>query len=137
MEDQCAVMPGEGNLSQSPNRQDPIANEIVKLFSGDVITEAPPIPQFGMGFSLMNPFTGYQHAMQNNLYAMNMMYQACANPAKRRRRTNYRDPENASKLTAAVAYLIERRKSNKYQDLKSVATHYGLPYNTLRDNYLK
>jgi hypothetical protein len=57
--------------------------------------------------------------------------------SKKRRRTNYKDPENANKLNAALSSLINQSDGEGQKDLKTVAKMYNLPYNTLRDNFLK
>lgn len=57
--------------------------------------------------------------------------------ALKRRRKNYRDPENAAKLAMAMDILMRQRKDGKIQDLKQISAHLGLPYNTIRDNYLR
>lgn len=105
-----------------------IPNEHVQL---------PANASFGMGHHFVTPFPGYMHAVPPGLFSLNMMEDTGEGQVKRRRRTNYRDPENAAKLTTALGILIKQKEENKPQDLKSIATHFGLPYNTLRDNYLK
>lgn len=105
-----------------------IPNEHVQL---------PTNASFGMGHHFVTPFPGYMHAVPPGLFSLNMMEDPGEGQVKRRRRTNYRDPENAAKLTTALGILIKQKEENKPQDLKSIATHFGLPYNTLRDNYLK
>ena len=57
--------------------------------------------------------------------------------SNKRRRINYRDPANAARLATALGILIRQKNENKVQDVKLIAAHFGLPYNTLRDNYLK
>lgn len=111
-----------------PQFQHLIPNEHVQL---------PPNASFNMGHHFVTPFPGYMHAVPPGLFSLNMMDDNGEGQAKRRRRTNYRDPENAAKLTTALGILIKQKEENKPQDLKSIATHFGLPYNTLRDNYLK
>lgn len=77
---------------------------------------------------------------------------------KKRKRTNYKgifskfllsnnrpfiiiflDPENASKLAAALEMMINQQNDSTapQRDLKTVSKMFGLPYNTLRDNYLR
>jgi hypothetical protein len=123
-------MPYDNNTHQ--NREPP---QFQHLISNDH-TQLPPNAQFGMGHHFVTPFPGYMHAMPSGLYSLNMIDDTEHHP-KRRRRTNYRDPENAAKLTTALGILIKQKEENKPQDLKSIALHFGLPYNTLRDNYLK
>lgn len=107
-----------------------------QLIPNEQISLAPPT-QFGMGH-FVTPFPSYMHAVPPGMYSLNMMEQDQTDASgKRRRRTNYRDPENAAKLTTALGILIKQKEENKPQDLKSIASHFGLPYNTLRDNYLK
>lgn len=57
----------------------------------------------------------------------------------KRKRTNYRQPENNAKLTAAVNVLVSRyqQNSDRNVDIKSVSRMFGVPYNTLRDNFIK
>ncbi len=57
--------------------------------------------------------------------------------SKKRKRTNYKDPENSSKLNAALNALINQQDGEGQKDLKTVSKLYNLPYNTLRDNFLK
>jgi hypothetical protein len=52
-------------------------------------------------------------------------------------RINYNDPENREKLTNAVNSLLENRDSGHSMDMRQTASHFGVPYNTLRDNYIK
>lgn len=56
--------------------------------------------------------------------------------SKKRRRTNYKDPEHAGQLNAALNALINQDGDGQ-KDLKTVSKMFNLPYNTLRDNYLK
>eukprot|EP00595_Chromulina_sp_UTEXLB2642_P001150 CAMPEP_0196762850 /NCGR_PEP_ID=MMETSP1095-20130614/2913_1 /TAXON_ID=96789 ORGANISM="Chromulina nebulosa, Strain UTEXLB2642" /NCGR_SAMPLE_ID=MMETSP1095 /ASSEMBLY_ACC=CAM_ASM_000446 /LENGTH=170 /DNA_ID=CAMNT_0042114803 /DNA_START=257 /DNA_END=769 /DNA_ORIENTATION=- len=57
---------------------------------------------------------------------------------KKRKRTNYKDPENASKLASALSVMINQHDSTETpMDMKTVARMFDVPYNTLRDNYLK
>lgn len=54
------------------------------------------------------------------------------------RRVNYRLPENAVKLNAAINTLSQNKGDpNAPQDIRHVAKMFKIPYNTLRDNYLK
>lgn len=55
----------------------------------------------------------------------------------KRRRTSYREPLRLAQLTAAVGVLRDRSKDGRPLGMKVVAREYGIPYNTLRDNYLK
>ena len=56
----------------------------------------------------------------------------------KRPRTNYKDPENSAKLSAALSMLINRDGDAQImKDIKSVAQLFGVPYNTLRDNYIR
>lgn len=75
---------------------------------------------------------GYLPIIPNQLQSENLKEDG----SKKRKRTNYRDPENASKLAAALNILINTQGESQH-DLKSVAKMFDLPYNTLRDNYLK
>lgn len=106
-----------------------IANEHAQL--------APNGAQFGVNQQFVTQFPTFMHTVPAGLYSLNMVEEQGDNSGKRRRRTNYRDPENAAKLTTALGILIKQKEENKPQDLKSIASHFGLPYNTLRDNYLK
>jgi len=110
--------------------QQVIANEHVHL-------PPPGGAQFGVNQQFVTQFPTYMHTMPTSMYSLNMVEEQGDNSGKRRRRTNYRDPENAAKLTTALGILIKQKEENKPQDLKSIASHFGLPYNTLRDNYLK
>lgn len=56
---------------------------------------------------------------------------------RKRRRTSYREPMRLAQLTAAVEVLRDRSKDGPPLGMKVVAQEYGIPYNTLRDNYLK
>lgn len=53
----------------------------------------------------------------------------------KKRRVNYRKPENAAKLNAAVNALIMQRQG--HGDIRAVSKLFDIPYNTLRDNYLR
>ncbi len=56
----------------------------------------------------------------------------------KKRRTNYRRPENAAKLNAAVnALIMQKQDPNAPKDIRSVSKIFNIPYNTLRDNYLR
>lgn len=56
----------------------------------------------------------------------------------KRPRTNYKDPENSAKLNAALSMLINQDGEGQIiKDIKSVAKLFGVPYNTLRDNFLR
>lgn len=124
------------NSATYDNTQIRDTNQFQHLISSDH-AQLPPNPPFGMGHHFVTPFPGYMHAVPSGLYSLNMMEDSAEHHPKRRRRTNYRDPENAAKLTTALGILIKQKEENKPQDLKSIASHFGLPYNTLRDNYLK
>ena len=54
-------------------------------------------------------------------------------------RTNYRVPENAAKLNAAIDALIEQMHDSKEypKDMKAAAKVFQIPYNTLRDNFIR
>jgi len=56
---------------------------------------------------------------------------------KKRKRTNYKDPERLAILTEAVNVLVGRLNSDLPLDMRSVSKQFNIPYNTLRDNYLK
>lgn len=74
---------------------------------------------------------------------------------KKRKRTNYKDPKNAEKLQNALNVMLcrsnidmrqllgksyvddEGNEIRKTLDLKTVSKLFDVPYNTLRDNYLK
>ena len=56
---------------------------------------------------------------------------------KKRKRTNYKDPERLAILTEAVNVLVGRLNSDQPLDMRSVSKRFNIPYNTLRDNYLK
>jgi len=59
-------------------------------------------------------------------------------PGGKKRRTNYRRPENAAKLNAAVnALIMQKQDPNAPKDIRSVSKIFNIPYNTLRDNYLR
>lgn len=56
----------------------------------------------------------------------------------KRPRTNYKDPENSAKLNAALSMLINQEgDAQVMKDIKSVAKIFAVPYNTLRDNFLR
>lgn len=59
--------------------------------------------------------------------------------ASKKRRTNYKNPENSAKLSAAINMLLNQQTedSNGQRDLKSISKMFNIPYNTLRDNYLR
>ena len=57
-------------------------------------------------------------------YHVNMI--EAEQPALKRRRKNYRDPENAARLSMAMDILMKQRKEGKVQDLKQIAAHFGL-----------
>ena len=59
--------------------------------------------------------------------------------ANKKRRTNYKTPENQTKLNAAIALLVSKQSeaSSGQKDLKAISKSFGIPYNTLRDNYLR
>lgn len=59
------------------------------------------------------------------------------NRRKKRKRTNYKDPERLAVLTEAVDVLVGRLNSDQPLDMRSVSKRFNIPYNTLRDNYLK
>jgi hypothetical protein len=60
------------------------------------------------------------------------------NKRRKRARTNYKDPENSAKLNAALSMLINQDGEGQIvKDIKSVAKIFGVPYNTLRDNFLR
>lgn len=59
------------------------------------------------------------------------------NQRKKRKRTNYKDPERLAILTEAVNVLVDRLNSDQPRDMRSVSKRFNIPYNTLRDNYLK
>lgn len=58
---------------------------------------------------------------------------------KKRKRTNYKDPENQAILQSALNMMISQFDDPNLprKDLKSVSKIFNLPYNTLRDNYLR
>ena len=56
---------------------------------------------------------------------------------KKRKRTNYKDPERLAILTEAVNVLVDRLNNDQPLDMRSVSKRFNIPYNTLRDNYLK
>lgn len=126
----AAGVPNGGMFDHPLNRE---SGHFPQLISNEHVQSA----QFGMGHHFAPQFPTYMHAVPTGMYSLNMMEDPGENSGKRRRRTNYRDPENAAKLTTALGILIKQKEENKPQDLKSIASHFGLPYNTLRDNYLK
>jgi hypothetical protein len=78
---------------------------------------------------------GYIDAMRASGYIVD--HAGINNQASKRKRTNYRDPENAAKLTTALAMLIQNQQDGRPLEIKSVAKLFAVPYNTLRDNFLK
>lgn len=119
------------------NNQPRDANQFQHLIPAADHIQLAPNPPYGMSHPFVTPFPGYMHGVPSGLFSLNMIDDGGDHHPKRRRRTNYRDPENAAKLTTALGILIKQKEENKPQDLKSIASHFGLPYNTLRDNYLK
>ena len=69
---------------------------------------------------------------------MSMFYEHQDDSANKKRRTNYKNPENSAKLNAAINMLINQMDDQSgHKDLKSISKMFNIPYNTLRDNYLK
>lgn len=61
-----------------------------------------------------------------------------SNSSEKKRRINYRKPENAAKLNAAVnALIMQKQDPNGPQDIRTVSKLFNIPYNTLRDNYIR
>lgn len=56
-------------------------------------------------------------------------------PSGKKRRTNYRKPEHAAKLHAAVNALIMQKQG--HGDIRAISKLFNIPYNTLRDHYLR
>eukprot|EP00981_Chlorochromonas_danica_P001191 scaffold262_cov164-Ochromonas_danica.AAC.15 len=82
-------------------------------------------------FPLNTTFTN-QHQHPNNRENTNVK------KVEKKRRTNYRRPENATKLNAAVNALVMNQNAPfGPKDIRSISKLYGIPYNTLRDNYLR
>jgi hypothetical protein len=94
------------------------------------------VPPFGAGPDF-STFTGttlvndsYQHVGE-----VSKGYEHDEGHQGKKRRTNYRKPENAAKLNAAVNALIMQRQG--HGDIRAVSKIFDIPYNTLRDNYLR
>ena len=64
------------------------------------------------------------------------------NPAKKQR-TDHRDPRRVANIEAAIEYLLqmeqtrERMGLRRTTNLKEVSRQFNIPYNTLRDNFLR
>lgn len=91
-----------------------------------------PYPQQGIQQSTISPLL---HSIMNN-QGMNNDHKPTEYSKKRR--TNYRRPENAAKLNAAVnALIMQKQDGNGHGDIRAVSKLFNIPYNTLRDNYLR
>jgi hypothetical protein len=126
--------------ANSPSMQTPASAEVngasQVILNAQRLFAYPP-SMYPMGAPLYAPHDsqGYMDAMRASGYVMDggMNYR---DPAKRKR-TNYRDPENAAKLTTALGMLIQNQQDGRPLEIKSVAKLFAVPYNTLRDNFLK
>ncbi len=99
-----------------------------------------PIPSHSIPVNhLVNTYQHYIHSAPSNLSHLPLNYEDVGkdDSSKKRRRTNYKDPENSNKLNAALNSLINQQDGEGQKDLKTVSKLYNLPYNTLRDNFLK
>lgn len=77
---------------------------------------------------------------ENNATACGLDDNTIDEKSGKRPRTNYKDPTNHTKLMNAINFMKSSHGSEGQQgrrDLKSVSKLFGLPYNTLRDNYLR
>ena len=55
-------------------------------------------------------------------------------------RTNYRDPNRLANIKAAIDCLLQQGSPDgdiKVRNLKEVSREFNIPYNTLRDNFLR
>jgi len=57
-------------------------------------------------------------------------------------RTNYRDPRRMANIKSAIDLLLQQEgndgeSSRKTKNLKEVSRQFNIPYNTLRDNFLR
>mmetsp|Transcript_20981 Transcript_20981/g.28864 ORF Transcript_20981/g.28864 Transcript_20981/m.28864 type:complete len:365 (-) Transcript_20981:653-1747(-) len=61
--------------------------------------------------------------------------------ASKKPRTNYRDPRRLANIKAAIDLLLQQEEtegeSRKSKNLKEVSRQFNIPYNTLRDNFLR
>ena len=62
---------------------------------------------------------------------------------KKRPKTNFRDPSRLANIKAAIEYLLKqdnagvKKGSRRTKNLKEVSRQFNIPYNTLRDNFLR
>ena len=63
--------------------------------------------------------------------------------ASKKQRTNYRDPSRLANIKAAIDFLLQQENldgtsgGKKIRNLKEVSRQFKIPYNTLRDNFLR
>ena len=64
--------------------------------------------------------------------------------SNKKQRTNYRDPARLANIKAAIDFLLQQENAEdettntfKNKNLKEVYRQFKIPYNTLRDNFLR
>lgn len=63
--------------------------------------------------------------------------------ANKKQRTNYRDPARLANIKAAIDFLLQQENAEdemttrRNKNLKEVSRQFKIPYNTLRDNFLR
>lgn len=112
------------------------------IASTHLLNPATSIPQSSSSVNMMTPqmTANYQLYIQPPAGSHMTMYyeQTHDDSANKKRRTNYKNPENSAKLNAAINMLINQIEDQSgHKDLKSISKMFNIPYNTLRDNYLK
>jgi hypothetical protein len=61
---------------------------------------------------------------------------------RKKTRIDYKDSENSAKLQSAIDCILEQKKiestvGSKRKNMREVSQIYNIPYNTLRDNYIR
>lgn len=106
--------------------------------SGLGMHQFPPTHHIPTNHLVNTTYQHYIHSLPTGMSHLPLTYDDNKDEnSKKRRRTNYKDPEHANKLNAALSSLINQTDGEGQKDLKTVAKMYNLPYNTLRDNFLK
>lgn len=63
--------------------------------------------------------------------------------SSKKQRTNYRDPTRLANIKSAIEFLLQQENAQgetsnrKNKNLKEVSRQFKIPYNTLRDNFLR
>lgn len=113
------------------------------IASTHLLNPAAAMAQSASNMNVMTPqgmTSNYQLYIQPPAGGHMAMYydQTHDDSANKKRRTNYKNPENSAKLNAAINMLINQMDDQSgHKDLKSISKMFNIPYNTLRDNYLK